>query len=284
MTFALTWLPDVLMQAGLKVSRVDGWEQRGRGEVDTTLGILCHHTAGSKNGNMPSLRTIIAGRPDLAGPLAQLGLGRDGTYYVIAAGRCNHAGAGVWNGVTNGNAHFIGIEAENTGLPNDSPWPAIQVEAYQRGVAAILKHLGLTSAACAGHKEYALPEGRKSDPDFDMVSFRSAVAAILAGTLLPPALIPAAEPAASPGAPAGRPTMRRGASGEFVRPLQAALGLPVDGQFGGQTEAAVRAFQRSHEMVPDGIVGPRTWLALDAHGVAPGIPPALVAAAAAAHP
>ena len=52
-----------------------------------------------------------------------------------------HAGAGVWQGVTTGNSSFIGIEAENTGLPND-PWPAVQVEAYQRGVAAILKHIG----------------------------------------------------------------------------------------------------------------------------------------------
>ena len=70
---------------------------------------------------MPSLDTLIQGRSDLPGPLAQLGLGRDGTYYVIAAGKCNHAGAGSWKGVTSGNTDFIGIEAENTGLSNDSP-------------------------------------------------------------------------------------------------------------------------------------------------------------------
>src|SRR5580700_4344959 len=50
------------------------------------------------------------------GPLAQLGLGRDGTFYVVAAGRCNQAGQGSWQGVTTGNSSFIGIEAENTGL------------------------------------------------------------------------------------------------------------------------------------------------------------------------
>ncbi|MBA2734757.1 MAG: peptidoglycan-binding protein, partial [Acidobacteria bacterium] len=33
--------------------------------------------------------------------------------------------------------------------------------------------------------------------------------------------------------------------------------------FGAKTEAAVRAFQRTHRLTPDGIVGPRTWRALD---------------------
>ena len=92
MIYSLTWLPAVLKGAGLKVALVDGWESRGRGEVGPISGVICHHTAGSRVGNMPSLNTLIHGRSDLPGPLAQLGLGRDGTYYVIAAGRSNHAG------------------------------------------------------------------------------------------------------------------------------------------------------------------------------------------------
>lgn len=180
MSFSLTWLADVLRNAGLNVKTIDGWEGRGRGEVGEIMGVLCHHTAGPKNGNMPSLDIIIKGRPDLPGPLSQLGLGRDGTYFVIAAGRCNHAGKGNFKGITNGNANLIGIEAENTGLDNDSPWPAVQVDAYHRGVAAILKHIGRGSEFCAGHKEYA--PGRKSDPTLDMVAFRSSVAAIMAGS------------------------------------------------------------------------------------------------------
>jgi hypothetical protein len=95
MIFSLTWLPGVLREAGVKVAPVDGWESRGRGEMGPIEGVICHHTAGPKSGNMPSLRTLIEGRSDLPGPLSQLGLGRDGTYYVIAAGRCNHAGAGT---------------------------------------------------------------------------------------------------------------------------------------------------------------------------------------------
>jgi peptidoglycan hydrolase-like protein with peptidoglycan-binding domain len=263
MTFSLTWLPQVLKDAGLKVATVDGWENRGRGDVSSqVVGVICHHTAGPKNGNMPSLNTLINGRPDLNGPLAQLGLGRDGTYYVIAAGRCNHAGKGVWKNVATGNSSFIGIEAENTGLSNDSPWPAVQIDAYQRGVAAILKRIGNPADFCAGHKEYALPLHRKSDPTFDMDTFRSAVAAILAGTAPSPTLIPSVEPSLPAGSP-GRPTLRRPSTGPFVERLQAKIGVVVDGNFGPKTEAALRAFQRAHGLVPDGIVGPKTWAILD---------------------
>lgn len=263
MTFSLTWLPVALEAAGLKVALVDGWANRGRGVMGTVAGVMCHHTAGPPTGNMPSLRTLIDGRSDLAGPLAQLGLGRDGTYYVIAAGRCNHAGDGKWQGLTTGNSSFIGIEAENAGTNADFPWPAVQMDCYQRGVAAILKHLGRGTEFCAGHKEYALPKGRKNDPLFDMHAFRAAVGAIMDGSAPEPILIPPIEPAPGPGAANARPTLRRGATGELVKQIQAKCGVVADGQFGPKTEAAVRQFQRVHGLVPDGIVGPKTWRVLD---------------------
>jgi hypothetical protein len=125
MAHALEWLPDVLLAAGLKVAPVDGWAEREAGDIGSIAGVMCHHTAGPAHGNMPSLRTLIEGRPRLSGPLAQLGLGRDGTFYVVAAGKAHHAGAGMWRGVPAGNSHFIGIEAENTGL-HDDPWPGVQ--------------------------------------------------------------------------------------------------------------------------------------------------------------
>lgn len=261
---SLTWLPRVLEDAGLKVATVDGWELRG-GEMGLVRGVICHHTASPRRDlNMPALSVLRDGRPDLPGPLAQLGLGRDGTFYVIAAGRCNHAGAGVWNGVSRGNAHFIGIEAENTGRADDFPWPHVQLEAFQRGVAAILRHLNLGSECCAGHKEYALPLGRKPDPSLDMPGFRAAVARILAGEVSPPPLIPAIEPTPSANGVA-RPTLRRGSRDEqAIRELQTLMGAKVDGVFGPKTEAAVRAFQRQQQIVPDGIVGPKTWAKLDA--------------------
>lgn len=266
MAHSLTWLPDVLKGAGLKVSLVPGWENRGRGDMGQVFGVLCHHTAGPRNGNMPSLNTIINGRggpKPLPGPLAQLGLGRDGTFFVIAAGRAIHAGRGKWQNVVNGNSNLIGIEAENTGLPTDFPWPEVQLDAYRRGVAAILKRIAKPADFCAGHKEYALPKGRKTDPDFDMNAFRAGVVAILAGAAPAPVLIPAVEPPAKPGAPPGRPTLRRRDTGDLVKQIQAKVGVITTGNFGPKTEAAVRAFQRAHGLTPDGIVGPKTWEALD---------------------
>jgi len=260
MPFKLLWLPDVLKAAGLKVALVEGWEVRGRGDVGQTFGVICHHTANARAGNMPTLETLIRGRSDLKGPLAQLGLGRDGTYYVIAAGLANHAGVGRWNNITAGNTHFIGIEAEHSGRDAD-PWPAVQMDAYQRGVAAILKEARLDAVSCAGHKEWA-PK-RKIDPVFDMQEFRLNVARILAGAAPAPVLIPRAEPAPETGAPAGRATLRRGAAGPLVKEVQKKLRVDADGIFGAGTEAAVRAFQRTRGMVPDGIVGPKTWAALD---------------------
>lgn len=206
---------------------------------------------------MPSLHTIVHGRGDLPGPLSQLALGRDGTFYVVAAGRCNHAGKGHWEGETSGNGRFIGIEAENTGKAND-PWPMVQMDAYRRGVAAVLRQLGRPVRFCAGHGEYALPAGRKADPSFDMPSFRASVTDILAGNAPPPPLIPSFTPAAAPGDPV-RPTLRRGATGPFVKEVQIKVGAEVDGFFGHKTEALVRAFQRDQGLVPDGIVGPKTW-------------------------
>jgi N-acetylmuramoyl-L-alanine amidase-like protein/putative peptidoglycan binding protein len=255
MAFSLTWLPTVLLEAGLKVAEQPEWRTRGRGDVGAIKGVLCHHTAGPKTGIMPSLGVVTNGRSDLPGPLSQLCLGRDGTFFVIAAGRANHAGIGNWQGVTTGNSSFIGIEAENTGQttgPNADPWPAVQLNAYRRGVAAILKKVKADAIMCCGHKEYALPVGRKSDPTFDMDDLRMHVASIMAGIAPLPSVIPSVDMD-------NRPTLRRGAVDDLVEWIQAMIGVPATGDFDAGTEAAVRQFQRDNGLVPDGIVGPRTW-------------------------
>jgi len=71
------------------------------------------------------------------------------------------------------------------------------------------------------------------------------------------------------------PSLRRGANGNGVAELQsllADLGLPLknslakgkpDGIFGPETENAVKAFQRRHNLVADGIAGRATITALD---------------------
>lgn len=252
MAFSLIWMPEVLRAAGLKVAETEGWVSRGRGEMGPVRGVMCHHTATRGGGNMPTLRVLQRGVPGLQGPLCQLGLGRDGTYYVVAAGRANHAGAGVWNGVKTGNSSFIGIEAENAG-DGSEPWPEVQMDAYRRGVAAILGHVRAGADMCCGHLEYALPKGRKIDPNFDMAAFRGEVRQLMRGTGITRPLIPGSDPTTR------KLTLRRGARGDDVRLIQRATGADVDGRFGPGTEAAVRRFQRKHSLVGDGIVGPKTW-------------------------
>lgn len=65
------------------------------------------------------------------------------------------------------------------------------------------------------------------------------------------------------------PTLRRGDSGEAVVYLQTLLcdagdTIRVDGEFGQNTEASVRAFQQAEGLTVDGVVGAKTWAALEA--------------------
>ncbi len=55
-------------------------------------------------------------------------------------------------------------------------------------------------------------------------------------------------------------------SGSPVEVLQRALHVPVDGEFGPQTEAAVRSLQARHGLTVDGVVGPATWSAMGVSG------------------
>ena len=63
--------------------------------------------------------------------------------------------------------------------------------------------------------------------------------------------------------------LRVGARGAAVRELQRALGIEDDGAFGPGTLAAVRAFQMDADLPVDGIVGHRTWTALQMQDAAP---------------
>src|SRR5690606_41419608 len=78
-----------LRKAGRAGVEVSGWNARGHGGMNAPRGIIWHHTAtpASAKGNYPSQGIVTNGRSDLPGPLCNLGLGRDGTWYVIAAGR-----------------------------------------------------------------------------------------------------------------------------------------------------------------------------------------------------
>src|SRR5947208_15068131 len=62
--------------------------------------------------------------------------------------------------------------------------------------------------------------------------------------------------------------LQRGSSGGSVAAVQRALGVNPTGNFGPVTARAVRAFQRSHGLTVDGIVGPQTSAALVLGGAA----------------
>jgi lysozyme len=71
----------------------------------------------------------------------------------------------------------------------------------------------------------------------------------------------------------GNLPLRQGAQGQIVVKLQTLLQQKgfdpgvIDGDFGPKTKAIVMTFQTAAQLLPDGIVGPRTWAALGANNV-----------------
>ena len=79
-----------------------------------------------------------------------------------------------------------------------------------------------------------------------------------------------AEDPAQEDEPVSEPTLRKGAKNKYVKELQQLLmdrGYDLgkwgaDGDFGAQTEKAVKQFQKDWGLTADGIVGPATWAKL----------------------
>ncbi len=256
------WLADVLRAEGVKLVEYPGWQNRGHGDFKDIRGVMVHHT-GSDNASAAS---IANGRPDLPGPLSQLHIARDGTVTVVAVGVAWHAGVGMypWLPTNMGNWHMIGIECANSGTSPTAPhrknWPDAQYNAMVNCCAAINRRLSQTSARTIGHKEYAGRAQGKWDPGaIDMDILRADIAARI-GTESGKA------PTPRPPVPVGvyaDVLLFRGSEGPQVAELQRQLGVTVDGDFGPETEAAVRAFQRrTAGLKVDGIVGPMTAAAL----------------------
>lgn len=162
----LSNLATVLRAAGLTVVETDGWATRGYAGQDLTetAGVLWHHTATPSAryaaDSAPTLGMCIGGRPDLAGPLCHIVLGRNGVAYLVAAGVANHAGKGSAVGIPAdlGNHYLIGIEMESSGVePWD--WTAAQLAAAPRLGAALersyLNHLPPEMRLQLGHLEYS---------------------------------------------------------------------------------------------------------------------------------
>lgn len=166
-------IADRLRAAGLAVVEVDGWQSRGSDSFSPAGGVD-HHTAGSNNGNAPSLEVCTNGREGLSGPLCNTLQGFDGTQYVVASGRANHAGEGGWNGLS-GNSSVYGMERENTGYDPARPG---QHESAARAWSAILNggpFGNISPGMLCGHKEWA-PSRKPDFHDVDYGWFRDQVA------------------------------------------------------------------------------------------------------------
>jgi hypothetical protein len=145
-------IADRLRRAGLKVRETKGWKTRGEATL-AARGAVCHHTAGPSTGTAPSLGIIINGRSDLPGPLANVYMDREGTVYVIAAGKANHAGlpdGGECRGMF-GNSHAYGLEIEHTGA---SPLDTKRIELAAKVFAALGKERWPASQVVQ-HREWA---------------------------------------------------------------------------------------------------------------------------------
>ena len=160
--------------SGLPYTEVSGWKSRGRRAMGHIATITAHHTATprsfKRSSDYPTMNVVKNGRPGLPGPLAQLGLGRSGRVYLIAAGVANHAGRSRATSMTN--PHAIGIEAEGA----MEPWPRQQYDAYVRLVRALLDEFDLPVSRALRHAETCSPPGRKPDASFSGPAFRRAVA------------------------------------------------------------------------------------------------------------
>jgi hypothetical protein len=159
------WLPGTLREAGIDVYVMPGAVARGREDVRFDA-IIWHHTATGPNWQDGHVAALLRdGRRDLAGPLAQVGIERDGTWVIVALGRANHNGYGRY-----GN-NSLGLEFYNSGVGEE--WPEAQVESGIRGIAAVQRTIGIVPVL--GHRE-SDPK-RKIDPfGLNMNVMRSRIA------------------------------------------------------------------------------------------------------------
>lgn len=189
-------LPDRLRAAGLKVVVIDGWQTRERPASTggfEPVGVLNHHTgARDERGDLANDLAYAewmakVGRSDLPAPLVQLSLSLEGTVYVLAAGRSNHAGTAKSVGSVaagDGNRLYVGIEWMLSGTQK------IPADMYQAGAtlnAVLLEILGSSVQAVACHYQTSTTgKWDIGDPDgipfgghkvLDVPKFRRAVQA-----------------------------------------------------------------------------------------------------------
>jgi hypothetical protein len=178
-------LQEIWEGLGLRVERMAGWKDRGRGSGNTFEVLGCHHTGEPFDID----RVLRDGRGDLPGPLCNVALHENGDVLLVASGRASHFGCATWP-----NERSLGVEAtgpQKSGrrFPNRDAYVALAAgfcifkgNADPRKV--VRSDVGIPVHLVAAHKEVAVGVsdghgglicneatrkiyGRKPDPDFD---------------------------------------------------------------------------------------------------------------------
>ena len=173
------WLPFVeILRDVPRVVFEPGWETRSRssgGFNSKPLGVSWHHTASGSQSDRDAVDFMIDGSS--YSPVANLGIGSDGTIYVMAAGATNTSGSGRTLTMSRGtiptdsaNTHSVGMEIINAGTGGD-PYPAAQIDAAFAASNAVNAWCGNDPSDVFTHNWYTLldasnPNGsaRKVDP------------------------------------------------------------------------------------------------------------------------
>lgn len=147
----------------------------------------------------------------------------------------------------------------------------VQVDAIIRDTAQLCRQYGITPDPrfTLTHAEVELTLGVKQrnkwDFDYDPRGRHDRRDPIAIGDELRQELVlvlKGLSPAPVPQLVAPKPILRQGSRGDIVSHLQSLLSITADGIFGPATRAAVMAFQRRNNLLPDGVVGRMTWAAL----------------------
>ena len=214
-------LPALLRAEGLRVVEVGGWQERGRPASTGSfapVGVLWHHT-GSYDSLTDAHDDLTyaswlakVGRSDLPAPLCHLSISAEGTVFVCAAGRANHAGKARASGTVaagDGNRLYVGVECMNSGKQG---WPRPQYDAMVKTGVVLARLLGTSVQAQRAHRETSVTG--KWDPGMlDMDKFRSDIDAALRNErdddpTMPPAEDRAAELIAASAKGVERPKVR----------------------------------------------------------------------------
>ena len=239
--------------------------------MSSTLPIEQHPSAnhGPRLGGAPVdiLLLHYTGMPSAEGALAWLSSPKSGVschYFVFEDGRTVqlvaesarawHAGASFWAGEADINSRSIGIEIANPGHDfGYRPFPDRQIEAVVVLCRGILGRHPIPPERVLAHSDVA--PLRKDDPG-ELFPWQRLHAAGI-GHWVPPSSVVAG------------PALKRGDRGEAVAGLHRRFrrygyGIDEESEYGAETEAVVRAFQRHFRpALVDGVAAPSTVATLD---------------------